>query len=200
MKTEKYPFGFFNKILVIDTETSAINTSSKDISEDCQIVAIGLVVADAKSFKEIDSKYIEIRWNKNSKWSEKAQSIHGLSREYLDEHGVAEDDAVVQICEFILKHYNPDDSITLLAHNPRFDHAFLSSLLSKYDIKFKFSHRMIDSFTAGFVSLGTFNSDDLFEYLGFDRKGYHNALGDARMALKAVSIIANIFQSALKGR
>ena len=198
-EAQKHPFGYFNKVVSIDVETSGINRDSFNPADGYQIVSIGLVLADAKTFKEIDSKYIEIKWNGTSKWSEKAQAVHGLSKEYLEENGIAEEEAVVEICEFLLKYYNVEDSITLLGHNVTFDYGFLFNLLKKYEIHFKFSHRRLDTFSISMATVQQFNSDDLFKVMGFDRDIKHNALGDARMALKVYENISKIWQTVVMG-
>ena len=64
-----------------------------------------------------------------------------------------------------------------------------------FDIELKFGARHIDTNSVGFVNWETFNSDDLFEMVGFDQRGHHNALDDARMALEAARQTRVLFKS-----
>lgn len=182
-----------DKILAIDVETSGL-TKYGDVTQNHQIVSIGLIVAD-KHFKPIDKFYCEIKWNGTSHWNAHAEKIHKLSKEHLEEHGVSEEDAVVLITEFILKHYTADDYLYFLGHNPRgFDVPFFTKLTNKYDVHFKIAHRTVDSFSVGFTCLGAETSDALFEYFYPVRNG-HNALDDADMALGACRKIKKIMKS-----
>lgn len=180
-----------DKILAIDIETTGFNRGD-DITINHQIISIGLIVATG-DLEFVESFYTEIKWNGKSHWSSAAQEIHGLTVEYLNENGVDEEDAVASIAEFILKHYDPEEAIVFLGHNPRnFDVPFFKKLMHKYGIDFKVAHRAIDSFSAGFVTLGTKNSDELFEVF-YPKRGKHNALDDAAMALGVCRKIRKIF-------
>ena len=83
------PRGYFEKLLAMDCETTglAINKDdpsyNPDTKEEYQAVSWGLVVADAATLKPIEKMYIEIQWNGTSVWDNRAQKIHGLSREHL---------------------------------------------------------------------------------------------------------------------
>lgn len=189
----------FSKFLAVDCETSSLSFGI-DPSTNCQMVSIGLIVSDVKTFEEIDSLYLEIKWNGESDWSEYAEKIHGLSKEYLEENGVDEEEAAILITEFIMKHFNVKKGITLLGHNvASFDRFFLRSLLIKFEIDLKFSHRNIDSFSLGLVVLDAFDSDELFRTLELPFRGKHNALEDVRYTLKSVRVIRKIVQGALDG-
>lgn len=169
------------KILAIDVETTGFSKGD-DPARNHRILSIGLVLAD-RNFKAIDEFYCEIKWNGTSHWTVQAQNIHGLSKEYLEEHGLDEEEAVVKIMEFISKHYTPDEAIVFLGHNPKgFDVKFLEKLLDKYDMQLKIAHRTVDSFGVGFTCFGANNSDELFE-LFYEKRKDHNALDDAKMAL-----------------
>lgn len=187
----------FNKFLAVDCETSSMSFGI-DPSTNCQMVSIGLIVSDTKTYEELDTLYLEIKWNGESDWSQKAESIHQLSKEYLEENGVDEEEAAVQITEFIMKHFNVSKGITLLGHNvSSFDRFFLRSLLMKFDIDLKFSHRNIDSFTLGLIVLDAYDSDELFRALGYKYRDGHNALEDIRYTLSAVRWMHNIIQEKL---
>ncbi len=171
-----------SKILVIDTETSGMSYE-KDVTRNHQIVSIGLIVADSDDLVEQASMYAEIKWNGTSRWDAKAESIHGLSKDYLDKNGMTEEDAVFEIMAFIITHFDINSPIILLGHNVRaFDLPFLEKLLSKFEFDVKFSHRTVDSFSVGLVCFDTQDSDELFSKF-FKKRLEHNSLEDARMAL-----------------
>lgn len=185
-----------DKVLAIDVETTGFSKGDSP-EKNHQILAIGLIVADS-NLNPVDEFYCEIKWNGTSHWTQSAQNIHGLSKEYLDSNGIEEEEAVVKIAEFILKHYDPDEAIIFLGHNPRgFDVKFLNKLMDKYDMQLKIAHRTIDSFSVGFTCLGANDSNELFSYF-YERSDIHNALDDARMALGVCRKIKKIMKKVLK--
>lgn len=187
----------FDKILAVDVETSGLNRDGLDPSVGYQIVSIGMIIADTTTFSPIDQLYLEIQWNGEAKWDGFAESIHGLSKEYLLENGLDEESAVEKIALFLDKHYGIDKAISCLGQNvSRFDVAFLRSLLAKYDVPFKFAHRHLDTFSLSMPTIGAFSSDELFKLMGFEDRGKHNALDDAKMALKSVKIISKMWKDA----
>jgi oligoribonuclease (3'-5' exoribonuclease) len=185
-------------IFATDCETSGMSFTSNDPSDGFQSVAWGIVAADAKTFKEIDQLYLEIKWDGVSGWNWKAEQIHGLSKEHLEKHGVSKQEAAEMIAEFIYKYVEPEQAVTLLGQNvARFDLVFLRKLMHECDLPIKFSHRQIDSFSIGFATLGAFSSDHLFEILNIKRPNPHNALADARASLKSIRYIHEIFKLGL---
>ncbi len=181
-----------DKLVAIDVETSGLSFDG-DVTHNHQIVSIGLIVAD-NEFNEIDSFYREIKHNGTSHWSSKAEAIHGLSKEYLETNGIEEGQAVLEITEFLLKYFNPDESILFLGHNARsFDIPFFNKLTNKFDIYFKISHRCVDSFSIGFVAFGAENSEELFKIF-YKNRDKHNALDDARMSLGCCQKLMKIIQ------
>lgn len=187
----------FTKFLAIDCETSGMSFGD-DPSVNHQMVSIGLIISDVKTYKELDTLYLEIKWNGESEWNEHAEKIHGLSKEYLEENGIEEEDAVIQIVEFIIKHFDINKGITLMGHNvSSFDKFFLRAILRKFDITLKFSHRALDSFPVGLLAVNAFDSDDLFNNLGFPPRKEHNSLEDIRYTLKAFRILNKLFRQCI---
>lgn len=192
--------GYFQFLLAMDCETSGMFFNNDDPSynpktqQTFQSVSWGLIVADALTFNPIESKYIEIKWNGESLWSKKAEQIHGLSLEHLEKYGITEEEAVVEISELILKYWGPEGNIRCLGHNvTTFDLWFLKRLTRKFDIDFKFGNRHIDVWSAGFATVGAYNSDDLFETFNYQRSHTHNALDDARFALQSIQAIRKLW-------
>ncbi len=188
------------KILFLDVETSgysALNLLDRSNNYEYQIVSIGLVVTKPGSWKEIDRHYVEIKWNGSSAWDPGAEKIHKLSKDHLEEYGLIESDAVAEISNFILKHFNPDHQIMVGGHNvSTFDRHFLVSLFNKYGMQIRLSGRAIDTFSVGMTLLNCENSDQLFELIGVTR-GEHNALEDTRLALKAIRLTSKLFSESV---
>lgn len=190
------PQGYFNKFLAIDCETTGLcfDQSNPDITDGFQSVSWGLIVSDLKTMLPIDELYVEIKWDGVSQWHHKAEAVHGLSKAYLEEHGMDEEEAACEIAQFIAKHFDVEDTIVCMGHNvARFDIPFLKKLLCKYDFPFSISHRCLDSSSLAAMTIGTYTSQGLFDELGIKRGNVHNALTDARATLKACRIIRKMF-------
>lgn len=200
------PRGWFQYVLAMDCETTGLKFNADDPSEGHQAVSFGLIVADATTLKPIEELYVEIKWNETSlkareadpEFGKRAENIHGLTLAYLEENGMDEEEAVVEIGNLVLKYW-ADGNIRCLGHNvATFDIWFLKRLMRSQGIELKFGSRHVDTSGAGFINFETYNSDDLFELVGFESRGEHNALDDAKMALEAARVMRLIFQSALE--
>ena len=207
------PIGWFQYVLAIDCETTGLCFNSDDPSHDPktgekhQAVSWGIIVADSETLKPIEDLYVEIKWNDNSinqrnndpQFGKRAEGIHGLSYSYLEGNGIDEEEAVLKIGELILKYWGPENSIRTLGHNVHmFDLPFLRDLFRRHGVHLKFGNRHYDTNSGGFMSFGTWNSNDLFTEVGFDERGEHNALEDAHMALDSARIIRTVFQQCIK--
>lgn len=187
------------KFVAIDCETSGMAFEGDDPSVGYQMVSLAMIISNVKDFKEYEKFYVEIKWNGESKWNDKAEEIHGMSKAYLEANGVDEDEAALQAAEFLSEHFNSTKPITLCGHNAaNFDKPFLKSLLRKIGVNFKFSHRTIDSFSVGLVALGAFDSDELFDKMGFEKRDEHNALVDIQMTLKSIRVINKLIKASLE--
>lgn len=191
--------GYFDKCLALDLETTGMNFG--DIpSKDYSIVSAGLIVADANTFKPIEELYVEIQWNGKSLWNDKAEAVHGLSRDYLKKNGISEVDAAEQIGGLLYEHFGIDDPICLLGHNvASFDIHFLKKFLTSHELPFKFAHRTLDTFGLGYALFNTYNSTDLFAAMGLPVRDKHNALDDARYALETYRRIKMIWNKKVMG-
>lgn len=197
------PKGYFEKVLAIDVETSGMYTNRendnpcrKSDTEYFQIVSIGLVVASATTFDEIESVYFTIKWDGKSGWSSKAQSVHGLSKEHLEETGLTPEEAVELIGNIIIKYWGFDCPVSLLGHNVvSFDLEFLRDLMFSHGVHIFFSNRHIDTNSLGIVAFGAFTSDELFRLVGFDDREEHNALEDARQSLAVARLLSQTMKS-----
>ena len=173
-----------------------------------QTVSWGVIVADAETLKPVEDLYVEIKWNEKSKeqraadpsWGSKAETIHGLTQEYLEKNGVTEEEACCLIGELILKYWGPDGTIRTLGHNVHtFDMPHFRDMFARHEIPLRFGSRHYDTNSGGFFTFGTWNSDDLFSMVGFEDRNAHNALDDAHMSLASARAMRLIFQKALEG-
>ena len=201
--TQAKPRGYIELALFIDFETSGIAYNSEDPTHDpisgdtYQAVSVGLVVANAQTLKPIEDLYVEIKWNGKSKWDKRAEAVHGLSLAHLEEFGVDEEDAVLEIGSLILKYWGPESPVCLGGHNvATFDKFFLNRLLRTHGIVVRFGSKTIDTNAIGFATFGTHNSDDLFAEIGLPDRDpeHHNALVDAQNALTTVRTVRQLFQ------
>lgn len=192
------PPGYFEILLAMDCETSGLNFNAVDPSEGYQSIAWGFVVADAHTLKPIEKLYLEIKWDGKSTWSPQAEKVHGLSKEHLKENGVTSEEAAIIIGNLILKYWGPTVSIRTLGHNvATFDLWFLRRLMEENGITLNFGNRHVDTSSIGFVNWEVFTSDQLFDAVGLEERGVHNALDDALMALEAARRTRVLFQSLL---
>lgn len=202
------PVGSFDYLLAIDCETTGLCFNSDDVTnnpntgEHHQTVSWGVIVADAQTLKPIEELYVEIKWNQLSKrqrqnnpnFGERAESVHGLSYDYLEENGVTEEEAVLAIGNLIMKYWGPKGNIRTLGHNVHtFDMPFLRDLFRRNGIELSFGNRHYDTNSIGFCTVGSFNSDDLFSTMGMEARQTHNALDDAHMALESARRIRTLW-------
>lgn len=201
------PRGYIELVLFIDAETSGLAYGSDDPVYEAnggryQAVSWGLVVANAQTLKPIEKLYVEIKWDGESIWSKEAQKVHGLSPAYLEEHGMTEEEAVIEIAGLILKYWGTDGVVCLGGHNvATFDKFYLRDMLRRHGIEVKFGSKTIDTNAIGFATFETHNSDQLFEAVGLPPRdpAHHNALTDADNARKAVQIIRTMFKQCVDG-
>lgn len=208
------PRGYFEYALAVDCETTGLCFKNYDNDENPvynpntgerhQILSIGALIVDVKDFSIVDELYIEIKWNEHSleqrlnnpSFGKSAEQVHGLTLEYLEENGVTEEEAVMLLGELILKYFGPENAIKMLGHNVHlFDLAFIRDLFKRHGINLKFGNRHMDSNSLGFGTVGSWNSDDLFETIGFEARGNHNALDDIKMTVEAFKIIKRLWDA-----
>lgn len=201
----------FTRILAIDSETTGIAFDQRDptynpkTGERFQAVSWGVAVLDTH-FNIIEKDYVEVKWNpqiaehrnNNPNYGRDAEKVHGLTKEYLDQHGNTEEEAIELIGSMILRHWAPDQAITLFGHNVgTFDLYFLYDLFHRHGLELKFSSRCIDSFSIGFALFETFNSNELFEITGCQEREHHNAMDDILMTIHSIKMAKKLFNMAL---
>jgi DNA polymerase III epsilon subunit-like protein len=205
-KIEK-PKGYFQYLLAIDCETTGLNWDDDDPSNGHQALSWGIIVADAKTLKSIEELYIEIKYNDDSRLMKQtdpefgiyAADIHGLTFDYLEKNGISEEEAVLKIANLILKYWGPTSQVKTLGHNVHvFDVPFLRSMFRRHGIEIPLGSRHYDTNSIGFATTGAYISDALFETMGFDPRGSHNALEDAKMALESARRVRVLWNDKVK--
>lgn len=204
MKSQTNQKHYFKYVLAVDCETTGLSYGANDPSDGHQMVSIGLIVADTETFTPIEKLYIEIKWNEasiirreqDSHFGKAAEDIHGLSFEYLQEHGVEEEEALVAIANMVLKYWGTDKAISLLGHNvATFDLQFVRNLFQRHEMQLKFANRHFDSFSVGVGTVGAYTSDALFGVMGNNNRKEHNALVDCEMALEVFHNVKTLWSS-----
>lgn len=201
-KTPKYG-------LAIDWETSGA-TWGGDSSKEYQGLSFGAIVFNTSDFSPVEELYRVIKFKPDRyKWSPEAAAIHGMSVDFLERTGISQEDAAVDLAELILKYWGPDSKVMLLGHNTEFDRRFTNQLLNSIEIEFSVEketrlsswvqvhHVVLDTSSLGFITLGLYKSDLLFEKIGFEARGDHNALDDVRMTLQTAAAIKQLVTIAL---
>ena len=190
----------------MDCETTGLASNCDDPSynpktgETYQSLSWGFIVANAQTLEPIEELYIEIQYNGTAVWDMRAQKIHGLTQEHLKVSGFTESEAVEAIGSLIMKHWGPTGRIGTLGHNvATFDMWFLKRLFRTFDIELRFGNRHVDTSTVGFVNWETYTSDALFELMGYEARGDHNALDDAKMSLASARITRQLFKKCVDG-
>lgn len=197
--------------LCIDWETSGA-TWGGDSSKDYQGISFGAVVFKTDTFEVVETLYREIEFNGDKyKWSDEAAAIHGLSQEYLTKNGVSQEDAAQDLLELILKYFGTG-KVMFLGHNTEFDRRFTNQLTKSVGIEFSVEHSgepcdgrievhhvVLDTSSTGFITLGLFKSDLLFDAVGLEERGEHNALTDALYTVETCARIRLLVKTALEG-
>jgi DNA polymerase III epsilon subunit-like protein len=169
--------------ICVDWETSGSSWDGKS-AEKYQGVSYGLVVFTVEDFKPIKSLYREIKFEPTKyEWTKEAENVHGLSIEHLAANGITQEEAAIDFVTLLMEYFDPNKGILFLGHNRQFDIDFTTQLLDPFGLMFNIHKVLLDTSGVGLVAVGQFKSNALFEEMGFDKRGAHNALDDALMTL-----------------
>jgi len=214
MKQDGKPRGYFRYLLAADCETTGLCFKNYDNDENVvfnettgerhQAISWGIMIVDADTLEPVEELYLEVKWNdeskrqkeRNSAFGDGAAKIHGLTRAHLEEHGVTEEEAVMQIGALITKYFGVDNAIKFLGHNSHlFDIAFMRDLFKRHGINLKFGSRHFDTNSISFATVGAWNSDDMFNTIGYQPRGEHNALDDVKMTLEFLKVVRGLWKA-----
>jgi len=178
-----------DKILFIDTETGGLDPSKYSL------LSIAFVVW--QEFEIVDS--IEIFINDGRLIAnEEALRINKIDLNFHEEIAVSIPMASIKINEFLSKHFDTNEKITLAGHNVNFDINFFKPFLKEGNIDFekRFSYRFIDTSTilyylylSGVMKKKTLSSQQAFDFFGIKVNKRHSALGDALATAKLFSVL-----------
>jgi DNA polymerase III epsilon subunit family exonuclease len=154
------------RVVVFDTET----TGCSRFDEICQIAAVEYVGGvRARSFSVYVCPTCEM--------SPGAEWVHGLSMDFLSEHGLAPEEAMRRFFEFL------GNDVLLVAHNKRFDMRMLNQECEKFDLCF--APEGIETCDTLALAkclrpgLGSYALANLIDALGIEGVNSHDALDDA---------------------
>lgn len=154
-----------------------------------QLVSVGLIAADAETFKIRDAISFTIKWNGESDWTDEAQNIHGLGP---DDGEFTEDQAAAAIANFFIEH-NQLEAVVLLGQNiDSFGYYFIRSILDKYGLNdIIISARSLDTFTLGKTLYGLNSQKEMFRFLQIDKP--KNILEKSKAYLKLFRITKKLW-------
>jgi DNA polymerase III epsilon subunit-like protein len=168
------------------------------ITKKYQGISFGAIIADNETLEEIESVYCEIQFDGSKyQWTDGAEKIHGLSRDYLQTNGVTREDACAILLELILKYIGAGNKVCIGGHNADFDIAFTGQLTGDFGVDLPIHHVKLETSGASFIAIGKYRSDDVFAFFGGAERKAHNALDDARLALASARGIKQLVQAAL---
>jgi DNA polymerase III epsilon subunit-like protein len=178
-------------VVVIDLETTGLDPRR------CAILEIGAVLLESERPMIFDRS---LRYDPQGRcWEERAEAVHGLSREEATEGWrMEEEDAMQQLLLFLANVAPERLRITMAGMNPHFDRAFLDAAMDRCGLRGMWdrlvSHRMIDlhslavpmALKAG-RPLGKLHTDGIYEMLGMEPEPKpHRALTGARLEAEAM--------------
>lgn len=183
-------------ILSIDWETTGSSFRSlEETFKRFQGIAFGAVIANSETFEPIKTLYREIKYNPKYEWTQEAEAIHGLSQEYLEDK-LSEEEAAIDLAEFIYDIFGTS-KVMFLGHNPLFDIEATRQLLVPYNVMPELFHVILNTSAAGFITIGKYRSNDVFNFFSGENRDKHNALDDALLALETARNIRLLMNVAL---
>ena len=153
------------RLVVFDTET----TGGADYDEICQIAAAEYVCGKL-------SRTLALYICPTCEMNPRAEGVHGLSLDFLNENGFAPEEAMRQFFEFV------GEDALLVAHNAPFDLRMLRQECAKFDLEF--SPQGVE--VCDTLALARYRRPDLdchalahlIDVLGIDAVNSHDALDD----------------------
>lgn len=205
--------------IVIDWETSGLRpheTPWRAYLEGPQGIELGVVLVKLPHFEPIAEFSSRVKFlgvhngisyggalYENLTWSDDAQKVHRISVNELTTAPMPS-----TVARDFINFVRTNTGITELmkhplmicGHNPSGDAYSLRQLLflGGAEREIRFHHRMIDSFTAGYLTLGTKSSNELFERVSNVVRDGHNALQDAQLTLDALRSITEYLRECQK--
>lgn len=152
-----------HKYLSIHVETTGLNFDlEKPVCEGHDIVVASLAVCDSK-FKLLDQMTVHFK-QKNAEYG---QQYHKITPDILEECGVTEEEGLVEISNFILEHFDPEEYIVCLGQNVHsFTLPFLKQFFYRNEVYFKFSTNSLEVFSLTAPTIGPYTIEELITVFG----------------------------------
>ena len=158
-------YGTCGRVVVFDTET----TGCSRYDEICQIAAVEFV-------NGVQTRKLMLYIRPTCEMDPRAECVHGLSMDFLSEHGIAPEEAMRQFFEFL------GSDALLVAHNNRFDMRMLNQECCKFDLCFAPDGiETCDTLALARQlrpGLDSYSLANLIEALNIDGTNSHDALDD----------------------
>ena len=185
---------------MLDTETSGSSFGSyEETFSQYQAISFGAIVATSDTFEPVKELYFKVKFDEQKyKWTAEAEKIHGITREELEETGLENEEAAAMLAEFILDNFGTG-KVMFLGHNPWFDIEAMRQLLEPHGVMPDLHHVVLDTSALGFITVGKYKSNDIFELFLGGRSEKHNALDDAKMTLTIVRSVREIMNGFFVG-
>lgn len=176
--------------LGIDWETTGY--SLPNYASKHQGISYGAIIFDVKTLEPVESLYQEIKYDPRYIWDDAAQNVHGITREYLEQNGISQEEASYKLADLVNR-YLGNDNVMVLGHRVHFDIAFTDQLLKSTGMEFTYHPTKIDSCSMATILLELTYSNDIFNVLGFPPRGKHNALEDIMYTLESIKRMKEYF-------
>lgn len=192
-------FGPGKFFLCIDWETSGSTFDTyQNTFKEYQGISFGAVVVNSETLEPVKTLYREIQFDEEKyKWSSEAEAIHGLSKEHLKDNGVTAEEAATDLAGLIFDHFGTG-KVMFLGHNTQFDIEATKQLLVPFKVMPEIFHVVLDTSPAGFITIGEYKSNKVFEFFTGNVREAHNALDDALMTVETVKNMRALMSAALE--
>jgi len=184
--------------LLIDFETSGSDVTNKN-HQQYQGISLGALIVNMEKFEVVDDYYVEIKFNASKYlWSEEAEKVHGLTKDYLEANGVSQQEALGGLLEVIMRWIGFTDKLFIMGYNIDFDKGFMQQLFDDCEVPINFHHIMIDPAPMAYFFVQEYRSDKVFELFSSMTREVHNALEDCYICFDALKTMRDVFMKGLE--
>lgn len=175
-------------MIVVDVETSGIDPYKNSI------LSIGAVDFS----KPKNQFYMECGLEEGKEFTAEALKINGFKEEEIKSPS---NKTLESILNQFISWMQPIEDKTIGGHNVNFDASFLNTAFKRYNIRFSFGHRVVDTHSLTYASMikngkhiptkyekTDITSDYVFNYVGLPSEPKpHNGLNGAKMEAESLS-------------
>ena len=187
-----------DKLLFIDTETGGLDPNQHSLLSIAMVVWQNMEIFESLEIFINDGKL---------NVTDEALEINKIDLEKHKDISLSPRGAISKIFDFLNKHFDASEKITVAGHNINFDVNFLRFFLTQNNENFSkhFSHRFIDTssilyylYLSGNLKYKVLSSSDAFALFGISVEGRHTALGDAIATAKLYTNLLELTKKKLK--